>query len=263
MVAVFKYKNINVKDLGLKKPTKNTSTGVYFSEISMNSTSNSEKATEEFLVQTPKNSVYNENKLTFVISKNEEFFTFIESIKTRIVEILYNNSEKFFKGKKFTEDYIYRSIESPLDLCNENLKAFINIDTVVPNMVFYDHFKDKLDTPPELPWDGTFLLKFENISFIKRKIKINISINSMRMSPPKIVNDKCYLLDEETLQEVENSQEAAETLQETEEAENSQEVETEEVEVETSQETEKDEIENTKEVSQETESEISDQDFFM
>ena len=195
-MQIFKYKDINLQNIVLCKPEKIND--VYTSKISYKH----ENTTYDLSIQTPNDITYDGSNLCFSLVKKGNFFTFIEEVKDRIIEILYNNSENFFKGKKFSHDYIYQSVKNSIYI-HDNGKAVVEDVTIQENCNIYDYFNDSLLDKPSLPYNGAFILKFSHIEFVKKSIKIYMEICAVKLSLEKPVIDTSFLEEPQEIEEQE------------------------------------------------------------
>ncbi|MFM2395151.1 MAG: hypothetical protein RLZZ546_3134 [Bacteroidota bacterium] len=207
---IFKYKDIKFEEIALSKPIKDG--GNYISSFSLHK----EEGISDLIIQTPTDLIYKDNILCFSLTKKGNFYTFMEELKDRAVDILYKNSEKFFKGKKFSQDYIYRSVETPVDINDEGISIIKNV-TLSDKAIVYDYFKDIVKTHSS-PYNGVFILKISHLSFIKKTIKINIEILAIKLSlqknveidPSNFLEDNEETTEEDNKETIENNKEIEE-----------------------------------------------------
>ena len=196
---VFNYKEVDLSNLVLSKPEKieNEEKIKFVSSLSFDKK-------DRCIIQTP-NLIYskNEKKLSFELSKNQEFYSFIEKLKDRITEILYNNSEKFFKGKKFSYNWIYKALSSIIEIDSEGNANLTDIRSS-EDLKIYDHFKERIYDFNEETCEGIFILNIKNIEFVGKSISISIEIDAIKLKfKRETITDVCLLESESSEEEAE------------------------------------------------------------
>ena len=187
MKKVNKYRDLNPGDVVVGAPEKQN--GRYISPIKVNG--------RDFYMQSPSGlEISRDGKTTFTLVKKGEFFNKLEDTSNAICEAIADNSEKFFKGKKFSKEYVVNATDKIVDLDNEGL-GFLNNTRISPDCKVYDHLNDLISkSEVTFPVYGTVILHFKSVEFVKKSIRINIEIASMKTSLEKKKLDECILEDE-------------------------------------------------------------------
>ena len=196
-MQVINYKEVDLSKLVLSKPERLESekviytSNLYFDKVL------------PCIIQTP-NLIYNkkEKKLAFDLNRNPEFYSLIEQLKDRITEILYNNSEKFFKGKKFSYNWIYKATSNIIEIDCEGKANIPNIDRSDTIKIF-DHFKEPVEKDDFEEYEGIFILNIKNIEFSGKSIQIKIDIDAVKLKfKREIITDVCLLEDSDSEKDI-------------------------------------------------------------
>lgn len=215
MKIVNKYRDVDVNEINLRVPEKQG--GRYSSQITYKS--------GDFYMQTPSGlEISSDGKVNFTLVKKGEFFNALESITEKVADIISNNSEKFFKGKKFSREYIINAVNKVVDL-DDNGQGFLNNSKISSECKVYDHLNE-LTTDSEFPLSGAVILHFRSVEFVKKNIKINVEIASIKTSLEKKKLDDCILEETEGNDEIKEVEETDE-VKDSGNIENSQEQKTE------------------------------------
>jgi hypothetical protein len=173
-----KYNKIDLDKITLSKPIKDGETrkcNIYYDDT-------------PFIIQTPKRIKIEEEKLLFSLNKKGVFYSSLDDVKNKIVDILDNGG--FFK-KSFTKDYISRSFTSMI-FVNEDGEGEIPIKLF--NSKWVNHFNESIE--PCYNKTGTCLLLLKSIVFFKNTISIKIELISTKLDPDNVDNYNNYLLED-------------------------------------------------------------------
>jgi hypothetical protein len=165
------YKNIDVNNITLSHPNDSRVSHVNYDGI------------QGFSMQSPVlYAIRDESGLSFKFKmvKHGQFFTLLEEIEERLINLVYSNSKKFFNGKIFTESRIRSSLEKLHSLDQDGIVTLLNTE-VFPKVKVYDGFRDSLDNIPDTPFNCSLIL---NISFVKyhgKKITCKMCISHIKI----------------------------------------------------------------------------------
>lgn len=183
------YKKLKVDNIILNKPEKIN--GVYKSNVYYK---NDDDNTLLLLIQTPDVEV-KENSVSFTMVKKGLFLTLLEDINEKIINIIKENSKKFFNDKVFSEDKIRKSLKS-LFFLNEQGEVVINNVCIDKNVEACDSFNEKCKLP-EFPFQAKCILKVEAIKFVKKDIIPQLRVSNVKISIQKKKIEECILDDQE------------------------------------------------------------------
>lgn len=205
-MKTLKWKDVDIKTLALTKPEKIDKKHV--SEIFLLK----EQEKSDFVIQTPSSLVFSDGELVFSLSSKGEFYSFMEKIKSRVCEILHQNSSNFFKKTVFSKEHIYNAIIDVVDV-NDDGKGVIKNVTKASDFKAYDALNERVEeAETKNILSGSFILFIKNLEIVKKTIKINLEVLACKLSAEKIV----FLdeSDEEQKPEKEQVEKPTETEQE-------------------------------------------------
>ena len=191
MVAILKYKNIDVKNISVTTPEK----------INGNYTSKILYQEQQFLIQTPELEIISDKKARFKMVNKGQFFTLLEDLEETLVENLTKNSVAFFKGKTFSEKRIRNSLRK-LSEMGEDGYIYINNFSIEETASYIDFFKEKID-PPVFPYSADCMLSISDLIFGKLIFRINATIKNVKVSLKKDKKrfDECFLGENSEIEE--------------------------------------------------------------
>ena len=191
-MGVIRYKDIDVNDLVISKPKKGDD-GVYHADMLLSD--------EGFIFQTPSTLVYNtvEKVLSFDLVRKGDFYTFIENIRDHCIDYIYDNSEDFFKGKKFSKNFIRESFVRPIDINEEGFVIMSDMKTDDKCKV-YDCVMDEVIDKKEM-YKGTYIIQVTGVRFRQKTVYLDMKILSIKISPEnqRRILEECILDEDESL----------------------------------------------------------------
>ena len=115
---------------------------------------------------------------------NKEFYNFIRSLESYIIDIVHNKSESWFLGKKFTMNKIMNSLVSNVNRLNDEYYLSLLLSK---NISLYDKYKnkislEKLKTMKHV--DVVCIVKVCDLQFIDNRFICNLVIEQA-----KIINE--------------------------------------------------------------------------
>ncbi len=177
-MRIVKWKDVDIKSLALTKPEKVEKKHV--SNIFL-----LQEPQADLIIQTPGNLVFSGSEFVFSLSSKGEFYSFMEKIKTRVCEILYQNSTNFFKKNSFSKEHIYNAIVDVVDV-NDDGKGVIKNVTRASDFKVYDALNERIDEP-QGTLSGSFILFIKNLEIVKKTIQINIEVLACKLSAERIL----------------------------------------------------------------------------
>jgi hypothetical protein len=129
----------------------------------------------------------------FNIIKEPLFYSFLEDLQDFFVSTLSKNSEKFFKGKKFSEEKIRESL---------GLMSLVEGEVYLRNLdmgdsTFFDLLHEETSAPISFPYVGNCILQIKALSYVKSLILPLFKVLSIKIGKEvRIKPDSCVLLDE-------------------------------------------------------------------
>lgn len=177
-----KYNKIEHDKISLGKPVKDGETRkcrVYYDDV-------------PFVIQTPKKiKIDEEDKLLFSLNKKGVFYSCLDDVKNKIVDILAKGD--FFK-KSFTTDYILKSL-TPFIFVNDNGDGEIPVK--LTNTKWVNYFMET--TEPCYNKSGSCLLHLKAIVFFKNSVSFETELMSIKLDPESNYGDKYndYMLEEQ------------------------------------------------------------------
>lgn len=153
----------------------------------------------ELVFTTPKIKVH-DNSILFDGAKKKQFTDFIENLESQIVEYLFQNSSKIFKGKKFTKERVKSSLVPSIYIDEKGI-SYIQT-SFNENLEFYDFFLDKI--PKEkIEQDVIASVHVKSIVFNKELFRIDYQLTKLKNSKV-IVNEKVDFNIEQKKEDLEN-----------------------------------------------------------
>lgn len=188
MGKILKYKTVDVSHVSLEKPFKIN--GVYTSKVLYQN--------DDLFIQSPVIELVSEKQIQFSLVKKGQFFTCFEELYNKIVDILYTNSDIFFK-KSFSEARIQESIPKIVNI-NGNMVTFGNgIVSYENDIKVYNSFKDSILFSESLfPVNAVIIMKFDSLIFKGKSVIPIIKITHVKIdySSNKKKNSDCILNDD-------------------------------------------------------------------
>jgi hypothetical protein len=117
--------------------------------------------------------------LFFDIKKKKIFLDFLEKIDQTIVNCLFDNCEKIFKGKKFTLERLKNSLQPQLDI-DENGTVSLST-TFDDNVKFFNTFGDQIN-PQDIGDHCSANICVEKVIFTKDLFRIKYTIKVLKSS---------------------------------------------------------------------------------
>jgi hypothetical protein len=194
-----KYKNVCISEITVDVPEKCSGETIgYCSGVKY--------SREDFSFQTPKLEILSKDTAKFNIIKEPLFYSFLEDLQDFFVSTLSKNSEKFFKGKKFSEEKIRESL---------GLMSLVEGEVYLRNLdmgdsTFFDLLHEETSAPISFPYAGNCILQIKSLSYVKSLILPVFKVLSIKIGKEvRIKPDSCVLLDEceEEIQEEEIEEE--------------------------------------------------------
>lgn len=171
------YKSpLNQSLFELKESKKNKDTGEWECALLYN--------LSDLVFTTPKIKVQ-DNTILFNGGKKKQFSDFIENLESQIVEYLFQNSPKIFKGKKFTKERVKSSLV-PSIYIDERGVSYIQT-SFNENLEFYDFFLDKI-SKEKIEQDVIASVHVKSIVFNKELFRIDYQLTKLKNS--KVTVDK-------------------------------------------------------------------------
>jgi hypothetical protein len=190
-----KYKNVCISEITLDVPEKCSGETIgYCSEVKYSG--------EPFSFQSPKLEILSKDTARFNIIKEPLFYSFLEDLQDFFVSTLSKNSEKFFKGKKFSEEKIRES----LGLMNlvEGQVYIRNLD--MGDSTFFDLLHEETSAPISFPYTGNCILQIKALNYYKSLILPVFKVLSIKIGKEvRVKPDSCVLL-EETEEEIQEEE---------------------------------------------------------
>jgi hypothetical protein len=164
-VTVYSFKTVDVNEIQLSVPVK------YNNKYSSYTVYND----DPLFIQTPKIKLHEINsdfEYIFEITESPEFISLIDNIESKIIDIVFINSEKWFK-KEISRDIIQSRLQSLLSR-NEN-KTFLKVPFESKSVSFFNQYKTIIDKD-ELVIGTllTLILKFSSVTFFKLNFQYDL-----------------------------------------------------------------------------------------
>jgi hypothetical protein len=181
-----KYKNVCISEITVDVPEKcSGETAGYCSGVKYQG--------EPLSFQTPKLEILSKDTMRFNIIKEPLFYSFLEDLQDFFVSTLSKNSEKFFKGKKFSEEKIRESLG--LMSLVEGQVYLRNLD--MGDSTFFDLLHEETCAPISFPYTGNCILQINTLNYCKSLILPVFKVLSIKIGKEsRIKPDSCVLLDE-------------------------------------------------------------------
>lgn len=144
-------------------------------------------------IQLPKLSVIKvENSKIWIKINDNVYQRLIKLIEECIIDKVYNNSKKWFNGKRFTMNKIMNSLITPIQYKNGDYILEMIYDK---NTSFYNQYKSQVtllanassgkSTLRELlPIDSVCIIKLEGLQFVDNKFTYNIFLEQAKIFQP-------------------------------------------------------------------------------
>ncbi|HEY9703604.1 MAG TPA: hypothetical protein V6C58_14240 [Allocoleopsis sp.] len=183
MSSIIHYKNFDVSKMSITKPESRDSG--YVSKITYEG--------HKLCIQTP-DLCFSEGTISFKMVNKGRFFTLLEEIYEKLVDLLYTNSKTFFNGKNFSEKRIRESLKKIMVL-EENGIVKLNVSKDDKNMKIYNRFKDQITYPQE-NFVGSCIFSFESLVFDRYSITPMIVVKCIKVTNiAKKKSKKCMFVE--------------------------------------------------------------------
>lgn len=142
------------------------------------------------VMQTPKGLTVDmiNNKLLFKLKGKGDFYSILEDLKHHVVHELADNSEQFFKGKKFSEKKFNDSVSFFKLVSQDTGECHVEVNVNIPKdqLKVFDQFKDPLDRELQLSdKDNRCIIKFENLVFSATSISLEVTLTHVKLYYPQ------------------------------------------------------------------------------
>ncbi len=134
------------------------------------------------IIQLPKYKIRELSDNKMILDINEDLFQYLISpLEEHIIQNIYDNSEKWFNGKRFTMNKIMNSLISPCHKSNTGytLKLSLNKNTLYFNR--YKHVIQHNDISLGEDVDILCLIKLSNLQFLQNKFSYNIILEQAKV----------------------------------------------------------------------------------
>jgi hypothetical protein len=134
------------------------------------------------IIQLPKYNIKNIDNNKMVISVDETLYQYlINPLEEHIIQIVHEQSEKWFNGKKFTMNKIMNSIVSPFNKkeSDSTLKLSLN-----KNTMYFNRYKTLIqleDISTNSDIEIICLVRISNIQFLQNKFSYNIILEQAKV----------------------------------------------------------------------------------
>jgi hypothetical protein len=118
-------------------------------------------------------------ELRFDSSKKYSFFKFINNIEDVIIDYIYLNSEKIFKGKKFTKERLRDSLISSWDVCDNGIVTFPFDNFMSKSICILSPIDEKISYD-DLYRSVSCIIFLDSIVFTKDKFDIKYNISHIK-----------------------------------------------------------------------------------
>lgn len=154
----------------IQESKKNKDTGEWECPLLYNS--------KELVVTTPKIKVQ-DNTILFDGNKRKQFTEFVENLESYVVEYIFQNSAKIFKGKKFTKERVKNSLVPSIYIDDSGV-SYIQT-SFNENLEFYDFFLEKI--PKEkIEQDVVASIQVKSVVFSKELFRIDYQLTRLKNS---------------------------------------------------------------------------------
>lgn len=140
---------------------------------------------KDFIVSTPRVKIQ-ENSLVFKTENKKVFLDFIDKLEASVIQHLFDNSVKIFKGKKFSFEKIKNSLVPSILLSEDGRFACLETETH-EDIKCFSPFGEEI-TRTEVQKYVTAHLKINSIVFLKELFHIRYSIVVLKMSKIELTN---------------------------------------------------------------------------
>lgn len=143
-------------------------------------------------IQLPKLSIIKLDNFKILIKISDYVYQrFIKVIEECVIDKVYNNSERWFNGKRFTMNKIMNGLVTPVHYRNKEyiLEIIYDKDTT-----FYNQYKSYINVDNiNLPIDGVCIIKLDNLQFVENKFTYNIFLEQAKIFENKRLKEYSIL----------------------------------------------------------------------
>lgn len=115
----------------------------------------------------------------FNIKKKKIFLDFLEKINETVINFLYENCEKIFKGKKFTLERLKNSLQPQIDIDENGTVSLCT--TFDDNVKFFNTFGDQIQLH-EVGQHCSAVVCVEKVTFTKDLFKLKYTVKVIKSS---------------------------------------------------------------------------------
>jgi hypothetical protein len=163
--------------LNIAPAVKNKESGEWVCDLSFEG--------KDFLVSTPRVKIQ-ENSLVFKTENKKVFMDFIDKLEANVIQHLFDNSIKIFKGKKFSLEKIKSSLVPSILLSEDGRFACLETETTEDIRCFSPFGEEIART--DVQKYVTAHIKVNSIVFLKELFHIRYSIVVLKMSKIELTN---------------------------------------------------------------------------
>lgn len=116
--------------------------------------------------------------LEFDSSKKHSFFKFIDNLESCVIDYLYQNSEKMFKGKVFSKEKLKQSLLTSWNISDDGM-VYLDINNMMANTKFVSAFGDPVDYD-QLSQNVICIIVLEAVNFSKNQFELKYSVSHMK-----------------------------------------------------------------------------------
>ena len=130
--------------------------------------------------QTSSLKLHKDDKLIeFDSSKKREFFKFIDSLESSVVDYLHQNSQKLFKGKVFSKDKLRQSLVTSWNVSDEGIVYLDITDDMIKGAKFLSAFGDPIEYN-ELSQNVICIVILDSINFSKNEFELKYTLSHIK-----------------------------------------------------------------------------------